>query len=175
MKQIILLIIVLLSFNSFDAKSQLKYTAKFELGFQKFLSRGFEVDPGPGWKGYDLGENLDAKDLVLVNGVSYSEKLRFGFGIGYLSYARNINGYMLFGDLEYVFGRKRFRPLLNLKMGRNYISNDLTKEEIPFDIVDVAIGVETKIGQKLFGQFKLGLNFVGGSYQFMPIRLGLRI
>lgn len=158
----------------FVVKSQLKYTAKLEVGYQNFLQRNFEVDPGPDWKGYDLGEDLGAFDVSLVNGISYRDNLRLGFGVGYLNYNRNINGYTLFGDLEYVFASKKVRPLLNLKVGRNYITNDYQQEEVPFDIVDVALGIETKIKQKLSGQLKVGLNFVGVSYQFLPIRLGLR-
>lgn len=169
------LLAILLFFTiSFGAKSQIKYTVKFEGGYQNFLSRNFEVYPGPDWKGYDLGENLGAVDVSLVNGISYRDNLRLGVGVGYLRYNKNINGYSLFGDLEYVFGRKKVRPLLNLKIGRNYITNDYQQEEIPFDIVDVTAGAEVKLGQKLSGQFKLGLSFVGASYQFLPIRLGLR-
>lgn len=159
---------------SFIAKSQVKYTVKLEAGYENFLSRNFEVDAGPDWKGYDLGENLGAVDVSLVNGISFKDKLRLGFGIGYLSYNSNINGYTLFGDLEYVFGSKKVKPLLNFKVGRNYISNDYQQEKTPFDIVDVALGVETRLAQRLSGQFKVGLSFVGASYQFLPIRLGLR-
>lgn len=168
------LAILLLFVISFAAKSQLRYTVKLDAGYQNFLSRNFEVDPGPNWKGYDLGESLGAVDVSLVNGVSYRDNLRLGVGVGYLSYDRNISGYSLFGDLEYAFGSKKVRPLLNLKVGRNYITNDYRQEEIPFDIVDVTAGAEVKLGQKLLGQFKLGLSFVGASYQFLPIRLGLR-
>lgn len=168
------LAILLLFVISFAAKSQLRYTVKLDAGYQNFLSRNFEVDAGPDWKGYDLGENLGALDLSLVNGISYQENLRLGFGVGYLSYNKDISGYAFFGDLEYMFGHKQIRPLLNLKIGRNYIINDLKKEKTPFDIVDVAVGVETKFSQKLSGQLKVGLNFVGASYQFLPIRLGLR-
>lgn len=156
------------------AKSQFKYTAKFEIGYQNFLSRNFEVDAGPDWKGYDIGENLGAFDMGLVNGISIKNNLRLGFGAGLLTYEKNINGYMLFGDLEYVFGSKRVKPLLNLKIGKNYITNNYKEEKESYDIVDVAVGAETKISNVLSGQFKVGLNFVGGSYQFLPIRLGLR-
>jgi hypothetical protein len=81
---------------------------------------------------------------------------------------KQINGYAIFGDLEYVAGKNKISPIVNLKIGKSYVNNigDNT-------IVDFSGGVEHKVGKKLSLQYKTGLRFVHHSI-FLPIRIGAK-
>ncbi|QNN43677.1 hypothetical protein [Pedobacter roseus] len=158
------------SINTY-AQSQIKYTAKIEAGYQFFLSRPIKYDVGEGWLGYQLNGKPNGIDLSFINGVSFRDNLRLGLGVSYLNY-EHINGYSVFGDLEYITTKAKISPLFNLKIGRSHINNQYTNGSTA-TVVDFSGGVEHKIGAKLSLQYKAGFRFVHQSI-FLPIRIGLR-
>ncbi|ARS39104.1 hypothetical protein CA265_05205 [Sphingobacteriaceae bacterium GW460-11-11-14-LB5] len=153
------------------AQSQIKYTGKIETGYHLFLARPLKIDIGEGWMGYQLGGTPNGVDLSLINGVSYKENLRLGLGISYVNY-RGINGYSVFGDLEYVTVKARIAPVFNLKIGSSHINNQYANGSTG-TVVDFSGGVEHKVGKKLSLQYKAGFRFVHQSI-FLPIRIGVR-
>ncbi|TBO43561.1 hypothetical protein [Pedobacter kyonggii] len=172
MKKMLLIGGLIYSFINTRAQSQIKYTAKVETGYQFFLSRPVRYDIGEGWLGYQLGGKPNGVDLSLINGISFKNNLRLGLGVSYLNYER-INGYAVFGDLEYVTAKAKISPLFNLKIGRSHINNQYTNGSTE-TFVDISGGVEHKVGKKLNLQYKAGFRFVHQSI-FLPIRIGVRL
>ncbi|TCD17644.1 hypothetical protein EZ456_22775 [Pedobacter psychrodurus] len=153
------------------AQSQIKYTGKIETGYHIFLARPLKIDAGEGWMGYQLVGTPNGLDLSLVNGVSFKDNLRLGLGVSYLNYG-GINGYSVFGDLEYVTIKARIAPVFNLKIGSSHINNQYGDGSTE-TVVDFSGGVEHRVGKKLSLQYKAGFRFVHQSI-FLPIRIGAR-
>ncbi|WP_316795660.1 hypothetical protein [Pedobacter agri] len=151
--------------------AQIKYTGKVEIGRQIFLSRPIRVDPGPGWRGYQLNNNQSGLDLSIINGISFKNNLRLGFGVGYLNY-EGINGYSFFGDLEFATSKDKVSPLFNLKIGQSHINNQYDNGSTD-SFVDFGAGIEYRISKKIGLQVKAGFRFVHQSI-FLPIRIGAR-
>jgi hypothetical protein len=171
MKKILLCsVLVYASINAY-AQSQIKYTAKVEAGYQFFLSRPVKYDVGEGWLGYQLGGKPNGVDLSLINGISFKNNLRLGLGVSYLNYER-LNGYAVFGDLEYVTARAKISPLFNLKIGRSHVNNQYINGSTE-TFVDISGGIEHKVWGKLSLQYKAGFRFVHQS-MFLPVRIGAR-
>ena len=171
MKKMLLICGLIYSFINTHAQSQIKYTAKIEAGYQFFLSRPVKYDIGEGWFGYQLGEKPNGIDLSLINGISFKNNLRLGLGVSYLNYER-INGYAVFGDLEYATTKAKISPLFNLKIGRSHINNQYINGSTE-TVIDISGGVEHKVGKKLCLQYKAGFRFVHQSI-FLPVRIGAR-
>jgi len=166
-----LLLSIAFSLTLVSCFSQIRYTAKVETGYQIFLSRPVRVDPGPGWRGYQLNNNQGGLDVSVINGISFKENLRLGLGLGYLNY-EGINGYSFFGDLEYAASKDRVSPLFNLKVGQSHIKNQYDKGSTD-SFVDFGAGVAYRISKKIEIQAKAGFRFAHQS-MFLPIRLGAR-
>jgi len=171
MKKTLIICGLIYSFFNTQAQSQVKYTAKLETGYQIFLSRPVKYDVGEGWLGYQLGGNPNGVDLSLVNGISFKNNIRLGLGVSYLNYDR-INGYAVFGDLEYVTTNAKISPLFNLKIGGSHINNQYPGGSTD-TFVDLSGGVEHKIGKKLCLQYKVGFRVAHQSI-FLPVRIGAR-
>jgi len=148
-------------------QSQLKYTAKVEAGYHFIFARLLKDMPEDAVSYLRPHGISDGIDLSFVNGISFRNNLRLGLGIAYLNY-KQINGYTIFGDLEYVVGKNKVSPVVNLKIGKSYVNNigDNT-------FVDFTGGVEHKVGKKLSLQYKTGLRFVHHSI-FLPILIGAK-
>jgi len=169
MKKILLM--STLVYISISVHAQIKYTAKIEAGYHLFLSRPIKADAGEGWKGYELNNKPNGIDLNIVNGISLKNNFRIGVGVGYLNY-EGINGYSIFGDLEYAGSGSKFAPLFNLKIGSSHINNQYENGSTS-TFVDLSGGVEHKIGEKMSLQYKVGFRAVHQSI-FLPIRIGAR-
>ena len=52
--QYVLIIGLLIVFNTIQGGAQVKYSVKSEVGYLKYRFHTVRVDPGPNWKGYNL-------------------------------------------------------------------------------------------------------------------------
>ena len=148
------------------------YSGKIEMGFLKFSGRLIKIDPGPGWKGYNLDDKQNGIDMNIVNGISLLKKKVFvGVGFGYLNF-EGINGYSLFSDFEYIPLTKRLSPLLNLKIGYAHIWNQYLDGKST-GLTEFGIGVNYFITGKYSIYLKTGLLFTQQSH-LTPIRIGFR-
>jgi hypothetical protein len=171
MKKTLLISVLICSFINAPAQSQIKYIGKVEVGYHIFLSRPVKYDVGEGWLGYQLGGKPNGVDLSLVNGVSFKNNLRLGLGVSYLNY-EGINGYSIFGDLEYAATGGKMYPVFNFKSGRSHINNQYQNGATE-TFIDLSGGIEHKVGKKLCLQYKAGFRVVHQSI-FLPIRIGAR-
>lgn len=162
MKKTLLICGLIYCFISAQAQSPIKYTAKVETGYHSIFARLLKDMPEDRWNGLS-----DGIDLSFVNGVSLRNSLRLGLGLSYLDYER-MDGYAIFGDLEYLTGKRKVSPVFNIKIGKSYVNNISDNT-----FVDFTGGVEHKVGKKISLQYKVGLRFVHHSI-FLPVRIGAR-
>jgi|GEM_PF-6601209 len=153
-------------------KSQIRYSAKLETGFQKFLSRGMVREAELDWKGYQLGDANNGFDIGFVNGISFKEYFKIGLGVEYVNYD-GISGYGIYGDLEATTTKNETSPLFNLKIGRSHVNNGY-EEGSDVTFVEILGGVERKMTKKLAFQAKIGLRFMHEFSVYLPLKVGLR-
>lgn len=163
MKRLILLLIFIYIFN--HSKSQVKYTGRFETGYHLFGSRPIRLEPGSGWRGYQLDESPNGIEASLVNGISYKSRLMLGLGVGYLNY-EGINRYTVYGDLEYSIPSDGIFPVFELKIGSSHINNQYENGNTD-TFVDLSGGFEREISKKISLQLKAGFRTVHQSIFFM--------
>jgi hypothetical protein len=119
--QYVLIIGLLIVFNTIQGGAQVKYSVKSEVGFLKYRFHTVRVDPGPNWKGYNL-DKKDGIDISLVNGVEFNQTLSVGIGARYYNF-EGVNGLALYSDFEYLPLRSRLTPLINLQVGYSHLWN----------------------------------------------------
>lgn len=107
----ILLLITIFSLTNFYGISQIRYTKKIETAYLKFKGTTVSVDPGPGWKGYNLNNDQNGFDLSLINGLRIRDRLFFGVGLGYLNF-EGINGISVFSDTEVLLLNEKFHHVV---------------------------------------------------------------
>jgi len=168
MKKTLLICALIYSYINTQAQSPIKYTAKIETGYHFIFARLLKDMPEDGVSYHRPHGLSDGIDLSFVNGVSLRNNLRLGLGISYLDY-KQMDGYAIFGDLEYLTGKRKVSPVFNIMIGKSYV-NDISDNTF----VDFTGGVEHKVGKKLSLQYKVGLRFVHHSV-FLPVRIGARL
>ncbi len=151
---------------------QIKYNLRTEIGTLRFQNTTIDVDPGPNWKGYNLNEDQNGLSFDIINGISLKNKLLVGLGIGFLNF-EGINGYSVFGDLQYLPLNSRLTPLVNLKVGSNHIWNQYENGQ-----QSVMFELSGGINYKLKGNFSVyiasGILLTQQAF-LIPIRFGIRI
>ena len=164
----ILLALTILIFNK--GYSQLSYSIKAETGFLKYGTKTVDIDPGPGWKGYNLrGEN--GIDLNVINGIDFNRKLFAGIGIGYLNF-EGIHGLSIFSDLEYLPLKTRLTPLINLKIGYSHIWNQY-ENGTEDALGELCFGLNFRLTERIDLYTKSGFTMTQQSL-LIPIRIGVR-
>ena len=153
-----------------NAQSQIKYSGKVETGYHLYLSTPIHYEIGPGWKGHHLSERPNGAEINVVNGISYNSVFRAGLGIGYVNY-EGINGYSVFGDLEYATQGK-VAPLFNFKVGKSHINNQYDDGHDD-TLVEISLGAEWKMSKNTRLQLKGGFRYVHETFS-LPIRIGVR-
>lgn len=153
------------------ACSQIKYQGKIETGYLNFQRRMIRVDPGPGWKGYNLNKDQNGVDISLINGIALKEKIFVGIGLGYLNF-EGINGVSIFGDFDYLPLKKKISPILNLKIGYSRINNQY-ENGTGTVLAEFGGGVNYKLKQRLSIYLKSGVLFTQQS-SFIPLRCGVK-
>jgi len=185
-KKITILLTIYLEFNkmrflvfflffihfSHYTSGQIKYNLRTEIGTLSFQNTTIDVDPGPNWRGYNLNEEQNGLSLDIINGISLNNKLFIGLGIGYLNF-EGINGYSIFGDLQYLPLNSKLTPLINLKIGSNHIWNQYEngKQSVMFELSG---GISYKLQDNFSIYLTSGLLLTQQAF-LIPIRLGIRI
>ncbi len=162
----------LLWFANFTALAQIKYAAKIELGHTNWLFRTVRVDPGPNWKGYNLEEHVNGKEISVINGLAINEKLYTGIGVGYLNF-EGIHGFSSFVDVQYVATKSKVSPYVNLKMGYNHIWNQY-ENGTGSGLGEIGVGINVKLSPKLqlYGQSGF---LATQQCMLIPLRIGVRL
>ncbi len=155
---------------SHTAFAQIEYQGKTEIGYMRFQHHTIQVDPGPGWKGYNL--NNSGIDINLMNGLSvFNNKIFVGIGLGYLNF-EGIQGVSVFADLEYLPLKSRATPLLNLKIGHVHIWNQYEGGTRTM-LGEIAIGINYKLNEKIGLYLKSGILLTQQSF-LIPTTIGFR-
>jgi hypothetical protein len=168
----LLLFLLLLTHFSQNSFGQIKYNLRTEIGSLQFQYTIINVDPGPNWRGYNLNENQNGLSLDLINSISVKNKILIGLGVGYLNF-EGINGYSIYGDLQYLQLASRLTPLLNLKIGSNHIFNQY-ENGTQSGMLEFSGGLSYKLKENLNVYIASGLLFTQQAL-IIPIRLGIRI
>lgn len=162
----------LLFIVAFITKAQNSYSGKIESGFLKFMNNTVQIDPGPGWEGYNLNEEQNGIDINMINGITiFKEKVFLGIGLGYLNF-EGIDGISVFSDIEYLPLKSRFTTLLNLKIGYDHIWNQYDGGK-GTALTEFGVGVNFKLTEELNIYLKSGLLLTQQS-SLVPIRIGIR-
>ncbi len=169
MKHLLITSILLITLSHL-AFPQIDYQGKTETGYMRFQHHTIQVDPGPGWKGYNLKEN--GIDINLVNGLTlFKKKLFAGIGLGYLNFA-GIHGASVFADIEYLPLKTRITPLLNLKIGHVHIWNQYEGGTGTM-LGEIALGINYKLTEKFGLYLKSGILLTQQSF-LIPTTIGFR-
>ena len=164
--------LILLLFSTLTTKAQPVYSGRIETGYQHYLLRTLTVDPGPGWKGYNLDNRQNGFNFTSVNGFRFADKKLFtGIGLGYLNF-QGINGISAFGDIEYIPLKNIFSPLLNLKLGYDHIWNQYAGGTGTMH-TEFGLGLNYKLNDKFGIYIKSGILITQQSF-FIPMTLGFR-
>ena len=170
MQKHLISILTLLFFASLSAYSQITYSLKAEAGYLNFRHHTVQVDPGPGWLGYNL-DRQNGTEVNIINGLNYKEKLFAGVGVGYLNF-EGVPGLSIFPDLEYVPFNSRLSPLLNIRAGYSHIWNQY-EGGTGSALGELALGLNYKLTKNLGIYVKSGFLWTQQS-KLIPVRLGLR-
>lgn len=171
MKKITTIILILTTFG-LQLYSQIDYFGKVECGYLFFQNTTINVDPGPNWKGYNLNDEQDGIDINLMNGVSFKNMFFTGLGLGYVNF-EGINGFSIFGDLEYLPLKSKLTPLINMKIGYNHIWNQY-ENGTGSALVELGGGINYQLTEKMGIYLQSGLLVTQQSF-LIPIRIGIKI
>lgn len=162
--------LILFLFISSTVFSQINYSLKAEAGYIRYGNNTIQVDPGPGWKGYNLnGQN--GIEICAVNGVKYHNKLYAGVGVGYLNFD-GIHGFSVFPELEYVPLKTRFSPLINIRVGYSHLWNQY-EGGTGTTLGEFDFGVNYRISEEMDVCIKFGLLYTQQS-RLIPLIVGFR-
>ncbi len=171
MKTTIILLLFLLGYINAFGQKNITYSKKIEVGYDLFLFRTLHVDPGPGWRGYNLDEEQNGFELNFINGVTAYDHFFAGAGAGYLNF-EGIHGVSIFGNLEYWPLKKRFSPIMVLKIGYDHIWNQYDGGRGSAR-VEFGLGVNYRINEKLNIYIQSGMLLTLQS-NLLPFKLGFR-
>lgn len=165
-------IIALLFLSMPPASAKLKFSKKVELAYLKYHYNYVTVDPGPGWKGYNLNNRQNGINLNLVYSYNFKDRLYTGIGIGYLNF-EGINGVRVFADIEYHILGTRLTPTIGIRTGYNHIWNQY-EGGTPGGSLEPAIGASYKFKSRYRVFVQSGMLTMQQSY-FTPIRVGIKV
>lgn len=117
----LLAILILANFTLFGF-SQAKFNTKIEFGKLKYVGHTILIDPGLGWKGYNLDNQQDALSINVSSGYLFNNVLYTGAGVGYLNF-EGIHGLNVYADFDYHPMKSRLSLSLNNKIGYSHIWN----------------------------------------------------
>lgn len=153
-----------------DGFAQSAYALKIEVGYLKYQYNTIQVEPGPGWKGYNL-EDVNGIDINVINGISIKEKLFAGVGLGYLNF-QGIHGFSVYSDFEYLPLNTKLNLLINLKIGYSHVWNQY-ENGTGTALVEPGLGLNYTLSPNLGIYIKTGFLITQQSL-IWPIRLGFR-
>ncbi len=151
-----------------------RFDGKIEAGFLKYQLTTIQVDPTPGWKGYNLNEEQNGINLNGIYGINLNDFFA-GVGLGYL-YFEGIHGGAIFTDLMYVptIRKSQISPLLNLKIGFNHIWNQYEHGKTSA-LEEIGVGIYYRFDwRKNEGLFLQTGVLMTQQALLIPIRLGFR-
>jgi hypothetical protein len=152
--------------------AQVRYSGKVEVSYFDFRYRMVQVDPGPGWKGYNLNQDQNGIGLTSINGLDLvKDKLFAGVGLSYLNY-ENTHGMAVFSDVEYAPLNTRLTPLLNMKFGYSHIWNQYDGGS-GTGLVDFGGGLRYRVTQRLSIYARSGVQFAQQCV-FIPVSIGVK-
>ena len=151
-----------------------RFDGKVEAGFLKFQLTTIQVDPAPGWKGYNLNEEQNGIDINGIYGMNLNDFF-VGVGLGYL-YFEGIHGGAVFSDLMFVptIRKSQISPLVNLKIGFNHIWNQYEHGKSSA-LEEIGVGIFYKFDwRKKEGIYLQTGVLITQQALLIPIRLGYR-
>ena len=152
MKKVVLIFFLFLSIYN-EGLAQIKHTFKIETSFLKYRFNVIHVDPGPGWKGYNLtGDN--GIEISFGKALRYKDKFQVGIDIGYLNFS-GINGLSVISGFEFLPSIKKISPLLYFDIGYSHIWNQYEKGT-GTALGEIGIGVSFRISEKKIIYVKSG-------------------
>ncbi|MCO5233717.1 MAG: hypothetical protein LC105_09600 [Chitinophagales bacterium] len=165
-------IFVLMLYSTLMTKAQTSYSGKIEVGYQHYLFRTLTVEPGHGWKGYNLDKEQNAYNITTSQGITFAtRKLFAGIGIGYHNF-KGTDGISIFGDFEYLPLKNKITPILNLRLGYNHIWNQYEGGTGTM-LTELGLGLNYKINENFGIYLKSGI-FISQQAFLIPITLGFR-
>jgi hypothetical protein len=164
--------VVLLILFSMLAKAQIKYAGKIEAGVLSYNRRTVTIEPGLGWRGYNLDEKQNGSVISTINGVSvFKQKLNIGMGVSYLNF-EGINGVASFGEMEFLPPKSQLTPVFNIRIGLSRIWNQYDNgKETAF--TEFTSGLNYRLKNKMGIYVLTGASFTQQAL-FLPLKLGLR-
>lgn len=131
-----------------------------------------QVEPGPGWKGYNIDNEENGIGISGSNGITlFDEKMYFGIGVGFLNF-KGIKGYSLYSELNYSPFQSKVNPFVNLKVGYSHLNNQY-ENGTGATLVDIGTGVNFNITKSPHFYLQSGLMFTQQA-MLLPITLGLK-
>jgi hypothetical protein len=164
--------ICLLAITQKNTIAQIRYSGKIEAGYVPYSARTIKVDPGPNWKGSALKEDQNGKEISVINGFKFKDRLFVGVGAGYLNY-QGTKGYSIFGDIDFLVSKTKLSPLINFRAGHSKIINQEDKDNTS-GTVEIAFGVNYKAANRFNIYLKAGAAFAHNA-SYTPIRIGLAL
>ncbi len=167
----LLLSIMFILVPKWDAMAQITYSGKLEVGYLNFQHTIVDIDPGPGWKGYNLDNNQNGKELNFANGISFWETKGFaGLGFGYQNF-EGIDGIACYSEFQYKPLNRKLSPLFNLMLGYDHIWNQYENGTGSI-LFEPTIGVDFKVTKKISIFLRSGL-LVTQQSSFLPFIIGI--
>lgn len=167
-----LLSIFLFSIFNVSSLAQVRYAGKIESSYFIYNYTTVQVEPGPGWKGYNIDNEANGVGVSSSNGVSlFNNKLYTGIGLGFLNFD-GIKGYSLYGDINYSPFKSKINPFLNLKVGYSHINNQY-ENGTRTALVDIGTGLNFRLTNSHQLYIQSGLMFTQQAMLF-PITFGFK-
>ncbi len=167
-----LLTIFLFSIFNFSALAQIRYAAKIETSYLFYNYTTVQVEPGPGWKGYNIDSEENGVGVSCSNGVSlFNNKLYTGIGLGLLNFD-GIKGYALYADIDYAPFKTKWNPFLNMNVGYSHLNNQYDNGTAT-GLVNIGAGLNFNINQTRAVFLKSGVMFTQQAMLF-PVTLGFK-
>lgn len=167
-----LLSIFLFSIFNFSSLAQIRYAGKIEGSYFIYNYTTIQVEPGPGWKGYNIDDESNGVGFSCSNGISiFNNKLYTGVGFGYLNF-KSIQGYSLYADVNYSPFKSKVNPFLNLNVGYSHLNNQY-ENGTRTGLVNIGAGLNFNLNKTRAIYLQSGLMFTQQA-MLLPITLGLK-
>lgn len=163
------ILICLLAINQTDTIAQIRYSGKIEAGYLPFTATTIRGDGG---LQSALKENQNGKEISVINGVKFRDRLFVGVGAGYLNF-EGTKGYSIFGDIDFLVSKTKLSPLINFRAGHSKIINQEEKDNTS-GTVEFGFGVNYKAANRLNIYLKVGAAFAHNA-SYTPIRIGVAL
>jgi hypothetical protein len=139
------------------AQGNVKFESTAGVGTFSYFVGLVKVDPGPGWKGYNLPREPGTGFLISTsNGLSIFDFFHVGIGTGYAKINKT-SGLMLFADLRADFSKKKpFAMFLYINPGYSHFWNQY-EGGTGTALFDIGLGTRLKVLAKSKALLSLGL------------------